>query len=266
MRQGNCQGGVVNATKNLGLMLAGCAMAFLLGACGTSKPIQQGGEEFSIDADLYYKALKAQDNAQYFEAIHAWKELLDDEPRFAHGHYNLALMYDAVHMIGEAVMHYEKAAQLVDGVEDEKAAQARYNLHLGAAYLRQGYSREAQQALKITIRYDEFNAIAHYNMAGALMAQGNYDEGLLHADKAVDLAAVPDPNTESGLSMEVDRPLLASFMLRQAECHLVRKEWSKARVMLDRVKQQCKEEPPAAMWDRLNQGEAAASTPASSDE
>jgi tetratricopeptide (TPR) repeat protein len=232
------------------------ALACFISACGTSKTIRQGGEELTIDADAYNAALSAQDNDELGDAITAWKEVLEDEPRFAIGHFNLGLLYDRVHMMAESIDHYEQAVGLVAEFDDEKAAQARYNLHLGAAYLRQGYEAEAERALAITIKFDPYNPQAHYNMAGALMAQGNYDEGLLHADIAVDLLAVPDPNSKVNLAKGVDRNELASYLHRQAQCHRARKEWAKARTCLERSRDQCGVDPDSKLWKELSSGES----------
>jgi tetratricopeptide (TPR) repeat protein len=236
------------------------AMACLLAACGSSsKRIQQGGERLYINEGLYFEALALYDGGKFFEAIRAWKDLLDDEPRFAMGHFNLGLIYDELHMVPEAIEHYQRAAWLVEDLgEAHRADQARYNWHLGAAYLRAGLEHEATTALEAAVQRDVYNPFIHYNMAAALMAQGNYEEGLLHADTAVDLAASPDPRATSGLARTVDRNELARFILRQAECHLMRQEWEKARVALERSRDQCHVEPPASMWERLAAGEAAA--------
>jgi tetratricopeptide (TPR) repeat protein len=233
------------------------ALACFISACGTSKTIRQGGEELSIDADAYNAALSAQNSDEIGDAITAWKEVLEDEPRFAIAHFNLGLLYDRVHMMAESIDHYEQAVGLVSEFDDEKAAQARYNLHLGAAYLRQGYEEEAEKALAITIKFDPYNAQAHFNMAGALMAQGNYDEGLLHADIAVDLLAVPDPNSKVNLAKGVNRNDLANYLQRQAQCHLARKEWAKARTCLERSRDQCGVNPDSKLWTELSAGEKA---------
>jgi tetratricopeptide (TPR) repeat protein len=249
----------VIATRKLAIILGGVVLAAFTAGCGSSKSITQGSEEFSIDEGLYFEALRLQDDGDHFNAIKAWQELLDDEPRFAQGHYNLGVLYDKLEMIPEATDHYERAVRLVEEHDNEKAAQSKYNLNLGGAYLRRGLEHEAEAALAITIRFDPYNALAHYNMSAALLAQGNHDDALLHADIAVDLTAIPDAKSLAGLDKNVDRTELSNYLLRQAECHLVREEWAKARASLERCKNQCKVEPAPVMWDRLNAGEKAAS-------
>lgn len=240
-------------------MLGTLALALAVAGCGGGKTIQQGEDRFSIDVNRYDEALSLQVGGDYYHAIRVWKELLADQPRFAQGHYNLGVIYDYLNMVPEAIDSYERASLLVAELGDaHKADQALYNAKLGAAYLRYGMEGEAADALHKAIERDGYNPRAHFNMAGALMAQGNYDEGLLHADVAVDLMAVPDAKNASGLARTVDRNLLGKFMLRQAECHLMREEWDKARSMLERARKQCSADIPATMWDRLNAGEAAA--------
>lgn len=243
----------------LGMMLGTLALALAVAGCGGGKTIQQGEETFSIDVGLYDEALSLQVAGEYYDAIRVWKELLADQPRFAQGHYNLGVIYDYLNLVPEAIDSYERASLLVAELGDaHKADQALYNAKLGAAYLRYGMEIQAADALHAAIERDGYNPRAHFNMAGALIAQGNYDEGLIHADIAVDLFAVPDTRNASGLARTVDRNLLGKFLLRQAECHLVREEWEKARTVLERARKQCAIEVPATMWDRLNAGEAVA--------
>ena len=137
-----------NVSKFFGIAMV--AAALLISACASGKSIKQGYESFSVSESKYYEALSFQDNGQYFEAIQSWAELLKDEPRFAQGHFNLALIYDQLNMVPEAIEHYELAITSAertnkpDGSNDQpeenqadtRASIALYNLHLGAAYLR----------------------------------------------------------------------------------------------------------------------------------
>lgn len=245
----------VSATGKLGMVLGGVALSCMLAACGSSKNIKQGSEEFSISEGDYIEALSLQDDAMYFEAIKKWEEVLDDEPRFAQGHFNVALIYDQLNLVPEAIEHYEMAVRWSEEHKDLPEARALYNLHLGAAYIRGGLVDEALKALKDSLAIDQFNPYVHFNLSSAYLARKNYDKGLLHADTAVDLAAIPAGND---LDESVDRVQLGRFILRQAECHLVRQEWAKARTALERAKMQCKVQASPAMWDTLNKGEEAA--------
>ncbi len=270
-------GGVVNTTKKLG-MAAGLLAMFVLAACASGKSIKQGAEEFSIPADKYYEALQLQDDAKYFEAIRAWSEVLVDEPRFAQGHFNIGLIYDNLNMVPEAIEHYELAVQAAEDSRDliggdNPAAEdgsnitasiALYNLHLGAAYLRAGLVDEAIDALKKSIKDDQFNPTAHYNIAAGYMALHDYESALIHADIAVDLVSKPDSKRASGIAAEVDMKQLGNYLLRQARCHLARQEWDKARSVLERAKTQCKLDIPVDMQKQLD--EAAAAKPAEAGE
>jgi len=270
-------GGVVNTTKKLG-MAAGLLAMFVLTACASGKSIKQGAEEFSIPADKYYEALQLQDDAKYFEAIRAWSEVLVDEPRFAQGHFNIGLIYDNLNMVPEAIEHYELAVQAAEDSRDliggdNPAAEdggnitasiALYNLHLGAAYLRGGLVDEAIDALKKSIKDDQFNPTAHYNIAAGYMALNDFESALVHADVAVDLVSKPDSKRASGIAAEVDMKQLGNYLLRQARCHLARQEWDKARSCLERAKTQCKLDIPVDMQKQLD--EAAAAKPAEAGE
>jgi hypothetical protein len=75
------------------------------------------------------------------------------------------------------------------------------------------------------------------------MAKENFDDGLMHADIAVDLASQPDAKQMTGISRDVDLMALGAYLLRQAECHAERGEWDKARACVDRARTQAKAEP-----------------------
>jgi tetratricopeptide (TPR) repeat protein len=261
-------GGVVKATKKLGMVVALLAFGAVMTACASGKSIKQGNEEFSISEAKYHEALAAQDNSQeYFEAIRAWSKVLEDEPRFAQAHFNLGVIYDKLNMVPEAMEHYELAVQYlenslevetdetVEPPKDSAAALALYNLHLGAAYLRGGLIDEAEVALLEASKGDQWNPTVHYNLAACYMAQNHYDKGLIHADIAVDLYAKPDSKNTNKLSNDVDAERLGKYVLRQAECHLALREWEKARVALNRAKDQCHVDVPAALWAELEGGE-----------
>ncbi|MCB9893595.1 MAG: tetratricopeptide repeat protein [Planctomycetes bacterium] len=242
--------------------------------------IKQGGEEFGIKADKYYEALKLQDDGDYFESIRAWSEVLDDEPRFAQGHFNIGLIYDMLNMVPEAIEHYELAVQAAEESKDmigngnearESAADttasiALYNAHLGAAYLRGGLIDEAITALQKAEVSDQYNPMVHYNLAAAFMAKGNYEMALKQADIAVDLIAKPDGKTTSGLSTDVDTDRLAAYLLRQGKCHIARAEWDKAKACFDRITVQCHGTIPAETQAELDAGMKAAQPKDGGDE
>jgi tetratricopeptide (TPR) repeat protein len=228
----------------LGLALAVAAAAVFANACSSTRTIKQGNLEFSIKQDKYIEALALADDGQFFEAIQAWKEVLDDEPRWAMGQFNLGQLYDRLNLIPEATERYELAVKL-------DAEQAAYHLNLGTAYLRQGLTMQALAALKAAAEKDPYNHLAHYNLAGAYMALSDHDNALLHADVAVDLYARPDAKTESLLSEGVDRQMLGRMLVRQAECHIARGEMEKARQCADRIERQCRVKLPASLSDAL---------------
>ncbi|MCA8945943.1 MAG: tetratricopeptide repeat protein, partial [Planctomycetes bacterium] len=252
-RMSNELGGVVNATKKMTsklVMAAAIVGAFvMMSACASGKTIKQGSEEFSIPEDKYFEALELQDDGMYFESIRAWTEVLDSEPRFAQGHFNLGLIYDQLNLVPEATQHYELAVQYAEGLKPDESL---YNLHLGAAYLRSGLVDEAIEALKQALTDDPYNATIHYNLSAAYMARKNYDNALLEADTAVDLLAQPDAKRADGLNEGVDRTRLGNYLLRQAACHIAREEWDKARAGLERAEKQCGTTVPAEMWEQLD--------------
>ena len=259
-----------NVSKFLGI--ATIAAALLISACASGKSIKQGYESFSVSESKYYEALSYQDDGNYFDAIQAWAELLDDEPRFAQGHFNLGLIYDQLNMVPEAIEHYELAInwaeqtnkpdgsgdQREENEADTRASIGLYNLHLGAAYLRSGLVDEGLETLLRALEIDQFNPTVHYNLSAAYLARLNYDDALTHADIAVDLYAKPDSKRTDGLAPEVDRVRLGAYLVRQARCHIAREEWDKAKSVLNRLNNQCKLDTPREMAEEIAAADAAA--------
>lgn len=266
-----------NVSKFLGI--ATVAAALLITACASGKTINQGYESFSVSEGKYYEALSFQDDGNYFEAIQAWAELLDDEPRFAQGHFNLGLIYDHLNMVPEAIEHYELAlrwaeetnkpdgssAQREENQADTTASIGLYNLHLGSAYLRSGLVEEGLDCLKKANEIDPFNPTVHYNLSAAYLARSNFDDALTHADIAVDLYAKPDAKRTDKLAPEIDRVRLGAYLLRQARCHVERKEWDKAKQTLQRAKEQCNMDTPRDMELKIKAADEAAAEEASEE-
>lgn len=258
-------GGVVKATKRFGMVTAIIALGMAMTACASGKTIDQGNEELSIDESKYHEALKLQDDGAYFKSMRAWEEVLSDEPKFAAGHFNLGLINDKLNLVDEAIPHYELAVQMLENsleVDDDpeetkkesQASLAMYNLHLGAAYLRDARIEEGEVTLMKALELDPYNPTIHYNLAACFMSQKHFDLGLLHADQAVDLYAKPDSKNNNRLAAEVDALRLGKYLLRQAQCHLAMEEWDKAEVCLNRAKTQCRIDVPAALWTELDEG------------
>jgi tetratricopeptide (TPR) repeat protein len=248
----------VSATSKFGTLLGVIVLGLMLGACsGPSKRIVQGDIQFTISEGDYITALKHQDDGRYFEAIQAWSKIIAAEPRFGQGHFNLGLIYDKLRMVPEAIEHYELAVRMAEEFNDVDSAHALYNLHLGSAYLSAQLIDEGLHALRRANQLDPYNPTVHYNLSAAYIARNNYDQGLLHADIAVDLLAAPDATSSVGLSPDVDRVRLGQYLLRQAECHMFRGEWDKARVAIERARDQCNADIGASVWDRLHAGEKA---------
>lgn len=266
-----------NVSKFFGF--ATIAAALLISACASGKSIKQGYESFSVPESDYYEALSFQDNSQYFEAIEAWGKVLDSEPRFAQGHFNLGLIYDQLNMVPEAIEHYELALKWAeqtnrpDGSGDQREENEQntrdaiglYNLHLGAAYLRSGLVDEGLHCLLKALEVDGFNPTVHYNLSAAYLARSNYDDALTHADIAVDLYAKPDAKRADKLAPEVDRRRLGTYLLRQARCHAAREEWDKAKETLDRAKKQCDVDAPRDIALKIKAADEAAARAAADD-
>ncbi|MCC6575263.1 MAG: tetratricopeptide repeat protein [Planctomycetes bacterium] len=234
--------------RKLGKGLVVGAALVLIGAlsvgCAAGKTYTQNGEQISIDEGLYVKALNYQRDKDYARALHAWEELLDKEPRCALAHANRGKIYDALNMVPDAIQNYESAMRY-DPSNTETMA------NLGAAYLRAGRVNQALDILNDCVSKDPYRATAHFCLSGAYLEAKQFDKAILHADVAVDLVAVPSKTTESGLDPTVDRERLGMYLLRQAECHIERGEFEKAKACIARVEKQCNMTVPVELTARI---------------
>lgn len=238
----NDRGVAVANLKWFGRILALAIVGIVVG-CSSSISFKQGDEELSVPEADYYDALKLGDGGRTTEAIAAWLDIVADEPKFALGHYNVGCLYDSVFDFDKAMESYEQAVRL-------DPAQAAYHLALGTVYLRRGMTTHAVKELKEAAAKDPFNHYAAYNLSGAYMALKDFDNALLHADRAVDLYAKPGTG-ESGLAEGVEPTLLAKFLERQAWCHVERGELDKATQCAERIEKQCRDKVPAKLKLKL---------------
>lgn len=243
------------------LLLGAAAITLCLtSACGSSGYTEiQGSEEIEIDIALYNEALKLQNDGNYLKAKTRWDDLLLESPNFAQAYFNQGVIYERLNLVPEAINKYELALAY-----DETHV---YHRHLGEAYLRSGLLDAAIVELEKAVEMDRYNSASHYNLAAAYMSVENFDQALLHADTAVDLYAEPNKDTEDGLSRTVDRRLLAAYLMRQAECHIKRKEWDKATTVAGRIENQCRQELPDELQEQFDEHnkEVAAEKPTDSN-
>jgi tetratricopeptide (TPR) repeat protein len=225
-------------------------LAFMAAGCGGGggRLVIQGSERLYINEAKEREALRLTHQGNFHPAVRSWMELLEEEPRYARGHYNLAQVYDTLDMVPEAIEHYEIAVTLAEGISPDVGT---YSHNLGWAYLRQGWPEAAMKALELALRHHPYDARLHHNLAAAYMANKDYDNALLRADEAVYLAAVPHPDDPTRLADAVNRVELGRYMLRQAEIHLLRGEKDKARAVVERAEKQCRAEVPESMRDKL---------------
>ncbi len=244
----------MRATTYMFILLAFAGV--VISGCGSGgKKIVQNGEELSINQDKFLKAIELQRKEDYFKALKAWDECIEDEPRFGLAHYNKGICYDRMSFVPEAMNEYEQARKY-----DPKNSLILMNL--GEIYLRvDNRLASAMDALKEALDLDPYRPGVHYNLSAAYIRTKEFDKALTHADIAVDLVAVPSKTTENGLDKSVDLRQLATYLLRQAECHIERGEMDKAKACLDRVEKQCHEKVPAKLIARIGDAVPAAETP-----
>lgn len=237
----------MNLSKKLMLGVAALLLS-VTSACGSDGyTIMQGEEEIDIDQTLYNEALGLQNSGNYLKALTRWNDLLIESPRFAHAYFNQGIIYERLNLVPEAINKYEIAVNL--------DANFLYHRHLGEAYLRGGLYDAAIVELEKAVEMDRYSTQAHYNLAAAYMSVDNFDQGLLHADTAVDIYSKPDSKTEDGIARTVDRRLLAAYLAREAWCHIERDEWDKANVAAARITDQCRQELPDRLRIRLGDHE-----------
>jgi len=120
------------------------------------------------------------------EAAAAYREAMRIEPELSEAHYNVGSVLQAQGKLEEAAAEYRTAIRIKPDLME-----AHYNL--GLLLFGQGKSEEAIPMFREASRLQPNDPDAHDNLAFALVLspkrpRHDYDEGLVHARKAVELA------------------------------------------------------------------------------
>ena len=116
----------------------------------------------------------------YREAVDAYREALDSQPRSARLYNKLGISFHHQLMFGQAKRHYERASKL-----DEKYAQAVNNLGT-VHYAEQNY-RRAQKSYEKALKITPNSASIHSNLGTAFFARKKYEKASKAYLKALEL-------------------------------------------------------------------------------
>ncbi len=119
----------------------------------------------------------------YREAVDAYREALDGQPRSARLYNKLGISFHHQLNFGEARRHYERASKL-----DEKYAQAINNL--GTVHYAQHNYRRAQKTYEKALKITPNSASIHSNLGTAFFARKKYKKASAAYLHALEL----DPN------------------------------------------------------------------------
>jgi predicted TPR repeat methyltransferase len=132
----------------------------------------------NIGNALFEEANAHQSNGDFAKAIHCYKQLITDVPKYPKAMHFLGLTYAQIGDMKHALLYLENAILL------EHQDASLYN-HLGSVYKTLNMSDKAIEAFKKAISYAPKYAHAHSNLAGLYTAQDNYSEALRHYKHAV---------------------------------------------------------------------------------
>jgi len=113
------------------------------------------------------------------EAITAYRNLLEGEPKAASHHNNLAILLVRTGRVEEAFNHFRRARKL------DKAQAATYEFNLAAALFNAGRYKDAGSHFRNAVRRDPTMAVAHYFYGVSLIRQGARGRDRSRAVKAL---------------------------------------------------------------------------------
>ena len=116
----------------------------------------------------------------YREAVDAYREALDAQPRSARLYNKLGISFHHQLNFGEAKRHYERASRL-----DEKYAQAINNL--GTVHYAQQNYRKAQKTYEKALKITPNSASIHSNLGTAFFARKKYEKASAAYLRALEL-------------------------------------------------------------------------------
>ncbi|MEZ5363300.1 MAG: tetratricopeptide repeat protein [Bryobacterales bacterium] len=105
----------------------------------------------------------------YREAVDAYRQALDEQPRNARLYNKLGISFHHQLMFGEAKRHYERASKL-----DEKYAQAVNNL--GTIYYAERNYKKAQKSYEKALKITPNSASIYSNLGTAFFARRKYEK------------------------------------------------------------------------------------------
>jgi len=146
---------------------------------------RQGQQQADAQA-LFNRGVDLESLGKREEAVAAYREAIRIEPELAEAHYNLGNALDDQGKLEQAVAEYRTAIRIKPDLME-----AHYNL--GLLLFGQGKSEEAIPLFRDASRLKPDDPEAHDYLAFALVLatkrpRHDYDEGLVHARKAVELA------------------------------------------------------------------------------
>lgn len=119
----------------------------------------------------------------YREAVDAYSEAIDEQPRSARLYNKLGISFHHQMMFGLAKRHYERASEL-----DQKYSQAINNL--GAVYYAEGRYKRAQREYQKALKLTPQSASVYSNLGTAFFARNKFEK----ASEAYLTALQLDPN------------------------------------------------------------------------
>lgn len=129
---------------------------------------------------LFDRAVTAEAEGQWDEAVQYYRESLAKDPHLLKGHNNLGNLYIRQNRLPEAIAQLQAVLELDPGY-----AYARNNL--GSAYLMTGQEIEAIREFLAALRLDSTYVSPYYNLAAVYARQGDVAQALAFLTKAMAL-------------------------------------------------------------------------------
>ncbi|MGA7937209.1 MAG: tetratricopeptide repeat protein [Kovacikia sp.] len=191
---GRRQKGQGQIGRLIGMVLlgGGCLIIPSLGLVVPAKSIQVAQASQSAEAAIN-QGLQYIQQGRLDQAIAAFQQATQLNPRLAAAHYNLGLALRQKGQLQASANSFYKATQA-----DPKFALAYANL--GAALLEGNNLKQAQDYLQRAIELDPNMGLAHYNLGLVYESQKAYDQAISAYRKAMQLTPnAPEPAYHTGL-------------------------------------------------------------------
>lgn len=133
---------------------------------------------------VFYSVQTVRRNYVWGNEIRFWADVVKKSPEKAKGYGALAVAYDRVGMLDEAIEYYEKTLELNPNLKD---LYLKVHNNLGYTYSKKGDTKKALEHYQKVLAVDPEFMQTHINLAQLFTAQEEYELALRHLNLLIEL-------------------------------------------------------------------------------